>query len=79
MQWIVGHEPELHLVVIYIWYWSRVDSLQWNVESTLELDYEEAITLMGPSGPHSELICHDNTFYEGWIDSRFILVHRSIW
>ena len=33
---------------------------------------------MGLSGPHFELINHDDTFYEGWIDSRLILVHKSI-
>ena len=34
--------------------------------------------VMGASGPHSELICHDDTIYEGWIDSRFIIVHKGV-
>ena len=33
---------------------------------------------MGPSSPHYELIYHDDTFYEGYINSRFILVHKGI-
>ena len=32
-------------------YWSLVDSLWWNVESTLKLDYEGASTPMGSNGP----------------------------
>ena len=32
---------------------------------------------MGPNGPHSELIYHDDMVYENWIDSRFILVHKG--
>ena len=35
-------------------------------------------TLVGLSGPCSELIYHDDTVYEGWIESRFILVHKSV-
>lgn len=64
MQWIVGHGPEIRLV-IYIRYWNSIDFLQWNVKSTSELDSEEVSTFMGPSGPYSELIYHDKTFYEG--------------
>ena len=78
MQWIVVHRPELRLIVIYIRYWSAVDSLQWNVESTLELDYEGASTPMGPNGPYFELIYHNSTIYEGQIGSRFILMHKSV-
>ena len=33
---------------------------------------------MGPSSPCSELIYHDNTVYEGWVDFRFILVYKSV-
>ena len=33
---------------------------------------------MGPNGAHSELIYHDGTVYEGWIGSRFIIVHKVI-
>ena len=33
---------------------------------------------MGPSGPHSEFIYHDDTVYEGWIDSWSTLVHKGI-
>ena len=34
---------------------------------------------MGPSGPCSELIYHDDTIYDGWIDSRFIIMHKDVW
>ena len=33
---------------------------------------------MGPSGPRSKLIYHDDTVYEGWIGSRFTLVHKGV-
>ena len=33
---------------------------------------------MGPNGSHSELIYHDNTIYKGWIDSKFIIVHKGV-
>ena len=33
---------------------------------------------MGPSGPRSEFIYHDDMFYEGWIGSRFILAHKGV-
>ena len=78
MQWIVGHRLELRLVVIYIRYWSAIDSLQWNVESTLELDYEGANTPIDPNGPCFELTNHDNKVYEGQIGSRIILMHKSV-
>ena len=65
MQWIVDHEPKLHLIVIYIGYWNAIDYLQWNVESTLELDFEGANTTMGPNCLYFELIYHDDTIYEG--------------
>ena len=78
MKWVVGHRLELCLVVIYMRNWSVVDSFQQNVESTLELDYERANTPIGPNSPHSELIYHDDTIYEGWIDSKFILVHKGV-
>ena len=78
MQWIVGHGLELHFVVIYIEYWSTIDSLQWDVESSSRLDFKEANTLMGPSGPRSELVYHDDTVYEGWIGSRLIFMRKSI-
>ena len=67
MQWIVGHGPENLgcLVVIYIGYWSVIDSLQWNVESILEFDSEGASTPMGPNGPHYELIFLDDMIYGG--------------
>ena len=49
-----------------------------NVESTLELDFEEASTSIGPSGPRFKLIYHDDTVYESWIGSWFIIVHKSV-
>ena len=64
MQWIEGHRPEFRLVVIYIGYQSAVNSFQWNVESTLELDFEGASTPMGFSGPRFELIYYDDIVYE---------------
>ena len=78
MQCIVGYGLKLHLVVIYIGYWSAVDSLQWNVESISELDFEEANTPMGPNGPNTKLIYRDDRVYDGWIDSKFIHVHKSV-
>ena len=51
---------------------------QWSIESTLELDSKGANTLMGPSGPRFKLIYHDDTVYEGLIDSRFILMHKGV-
>ena len=33
---------------------------------------------MGPSGSRSELIFLNETFYKGWIDSRFTFVHEGI-
>ena len=78
MQWIVGHGPEFRLVVIYIRYWSVVDSLQWNVESNLELDFEGVSTSMSFSGLDSKLIYYDDTIYESWIGSRFTLLHKGV-
>ena len=66
------------LVVIYIRYWSSVDSLQWDVESTLELDSKGANIPMGPNGPCSELIYFIGMGYEGQIDSRFTFVYKSV-
>ena len=34
--------------------------------------------MWGCSGPHYDLIYHDDTIYEGWIDSRFILEHKGV-
>ena len=33
---------------------------------------------MGLNSPYFELIYHDDTIYEGWIDSRFTLMHKGI-
>ena len=33
---------------------------------------------MGPNGLCFELIYHDDIVYEGWIGSKFILVHKSV-
>ena len=78
MQQIIGHKLELRLVVIYIGHQSAIDFLQWNVESTSELNFEGANTPMSPSGPHSKLIYHDDTVYEGQISFRFILMHKDV-
>ena len=78
MQWIVDHEPKLHLIVIYIGYWSAIDSLQWNVESSSKLNFERASTPMSLNGLRSKLISHDDTVYEGWIDSRSIFMYKSV-
>ena len=32
----------------------------------------------GPSGPRFVLIYHNDMVYEGWIDSKFILMHKGI-
>ena len=66
------------LIVIYIGYWSSVDSLQWDVESTLELDYEGANIPISPNGPCSKLIYLVGMGYEGQIGFRFNSVHKGI-
>ena len=66
------------LIVIYIGYWGSVDSLQWDVESTLEMDYEGTSILMGPSGPRFELLYLVGMGYEGRIDSKFTFVHMDV-
>ena len=66
------------LVIIYIGYWSSVDSLQWDIESTSKLDYEKADTPMGPNGLRFELICLVVIGYEGWIDSKFTFMYKSV-
>ena len=77
MQLIVGHRPELHLVVIYIKYWNVVNFFQWNIKSILELNYEEVSIFISFNGPNFDLIYHDYTIYEDWIDSRFTLLHKG--
>ena len=66
------------LVLIYIGYWSLVDFLQQNVESTLELDFEGTNIRMSPNGPYFELIYLVGIGYEGQIDSRFIFVRKGV-
>ena len=78
MQWVVGHGPELCLIVIYIGDWSVVDSLQWNVESNSKLDSKGASTPMGPNGPRSNLIYHHGMVYKRWIDYKFILICKGV-
>ena len=78
MQQIVGHKPELCVIVIYIGYWSAIDSLSRDIESTLELDCEGVNTLMGPNGLFFELIYHIDIVYKGWISFRFTLVQKSV-
>ena len=65
-------------VVIYIGYWSAVDSLQWDVESISKFDYEGDSIPMGPSGPHFELIFFDDTVYEGLMSFQFTFVHKDV-
>ena len=67
MKWIVGHGPKLCLIAIYIVRRSVVDYVQWNIESTLELDFEEVSTPMSPNSLYSNLIYYDNKIYESWI------------
>ena len=78
MQWIVGYELELCLVVIYIGYQSIVDYLQWDVESTSKLDYKGVSNPMGPIGPLFKFIYHNDMVYEGWIGSMFTLMHKVV-
>ena len=66
------------LIIIYIGYWSVVNSLQWDVESILEFDYEGASTPMGSSSPQSKLLFLDGTVYEGWMGFQFTFVHKDI-
>ena len=42
------------------------------------MDFEGGNNPMGPSGPHSKPIYHDDMVYEGWIGSRFILMHKGV-
>ena len=67
LKWIVGHGQKLYLIAIYIVRRSVVDSVQWNVESTLELDFKEVSTPMSPNSLYSNLIYYDNKIYESWI------------
>ena len=78
MQWAIGYELEFFLIVIYIKYWSVVDSLQWDVESTLKLDSKGTSTPIGPNSPLSELINLDGPNYKGWISFMFTLVYKGI-
>ena len=78
MLWIVGHRLEFCLVIIYIGYWSIVDYLQQDVESTSKLDSKEDSAPMTLNGPCFKLIYHDDTSHEGQIDFRFILVDKGI-
>ena len=70
MQWIVGHRFKFYLV-IYIRYWNAIDSLQWNIKSTSELDFEGASTPISPNGSCSKFIYHVGTVHEDQIGSRF--------
>ena len=78
MHQIVGHKPDLCLIVIYIRYWRAMGSLQWDVESTSKLDYEGANTLMSLNCCCFELKYRNDTIYEGWISSWFTLLHKGI-
>ena len=86
-----GHQfmGSLHIVDSRSWtlsssscYLDRILECSWfslvNIESTLEFDYKGGSTLIGPSGPHFELIYHDGMVYDGWIGSWFILVHKDV-
>ena len=61
-----------------IGYWSSVDSLLWDVESTLELDSEGDSIPIGPSSPRSELIYLVDMGYEGQIGYRLTFVHKGV-
>nr|CAN71268.1 hypothetical protein VITISV_034624 [Vitis vinifera] len=50
----------------------------WDVESTLELNYEGTNIPMGPTSPRFELIYLVGIDYEGRISSRFTFVHKGI-
>ena len=71
-------QTKLHLTIIYMGYQSVVDSLQWNVESTSKLDYESVNTPMDLNGPYSKIIYHDSMVFQGWIGSKFTLLHKGI-
>ena len=65
MQWVVGHDkPEFCFVIINIGYQSTVDSLQQDVESTLELDLRELVLSYGSQWSLLELIYLDDIVYE---------------
>ena len=50
----------------------------WDVESTLELDYEGDSIPIGPNSPYSELIYLVDMGYEGQIGYRFTFVHKGV-
>ena len=79
MQLIVGHGPD-HLVSrCYLYrYQSLVDSLQLDVESAQELDFEGTSTPMSLNGPHFELVYFIDIDYESQIGSKFAFVHKGI-
>ena len=66
------------LIVIYIRYQSSFDSLQWDFESNLELDYEGASISIGHSDPRSKLMYLIGMDYEGRVGFRFTFVHKDI-
>ena len=66
-------------VVICIWYWSAIDSLWWDVESTSELDYEGANTPMGPNGAHFELRYMMTWFMNVGLTLSSLLCIRAFW
>ena len=66
------------LIVIYIGYWSAIDSLQQDVESISKFDYEGASTPMGPNDSRSELIFLDDTVYEGYISFQLTFMFKGV-
>ena len=52
--------------------------MKWDIEWTSKLDSEGANSPMGLNGPYSKLIYHDDMVYEGYINSKFTLVHKGI-
>ena len=64
-------------IVIYIGYRSLVDSLQCDVESTLELDSKGDYIPIGPNGPHHELIYLVGASYQGQLTLGSLLCIRA--
>nr|CAN76276.1 hypothetical protein VITISV_032228 [Vitis vinifera] len=67
--------PMVSALVCMVTLWTRP---MWDIESTLELDFEGLSISMGPSGPHSELIYLVGMSYEGWIGFRFTFVQKGV-
>ena len=73
-----SHTRELGVSLLFTQDTREIDSLQCDVESTLELDYEGTNIPIGLSGPYFELVYLVGMGYEGQTDFKFTFVHKNI-